>query len=376
MRIGHVRKVYAGANSSIGFFSYYDQIIEPDCTRILVIKGGPGVGKSSLMKSISAVMQEKGLDVEHHCCSSDNDSIDGLVIPAIGVALLDGTAPHVVDPKNPGVVDEIIHLGDYWDESKLVGSKAEVIRCNRQVGRLFSVAYSRLREARVAHDEWESYISESVHWPSIHNVTEEIHAQVFQGITANYQREAKIRHLFANAITPQGLVNYVSTLLSGYEHCYLLQGYPGTGKSTILSSIVEKAKRVGLDCEVYHCPFDPQKIDLVFIKDLKTLFIAESELLKLDLSNHKLRQQKIDLNEMIKDTLLSKWAPDISSAKTRFWHVFQEAVKAVGRAKAYHDELEKYYIPHMDFSAINERRERIKERILEYAKAQKVLAPS
>jgi hypothetical protein len=43
-------------------------------------------------------MLEKGYDVEFHCCSSDNDSLDGIVIPSIRVAMLDGTAPHGVVP--------------------------------------------------------------------------------------------------------------------------------------------------------------------------------------------------------------------------------------------------------------------------------------
>lgn len=57
-----------------------------------------------------------GYNLEYMHCSSDSESLDGIVIPAKKVALLDGTAPHVVDPKNPGAVDEIINLGDFWDE--------------------------------------------------------------------------------------------------------------------------------------------------------------------------------------------------------------------------------------------------------------------
>ena len=48
-------------------------------------------------------------------CSSDNNSLDGIVIPKLKIAILDGTA-HVVDPVFPGVVDEIINLGQFWDE--------------------------------------------------------------------------------------------------------------------------------------------------------------------------------------------------------------------------------------------------------------------
>jgi len=45
------------------------------------------------MRKIGEEMLERGYDVEFHCCSSDNGSLDGVVIPAIKVAMLDGTAP-------------------------------------------------------------------------------------------------------------------------------------------------------------------------------------------------------------------------------------------------------------------------------------------
>ncbi len=93
---GKVKRVFPGGNTAVGFYSFYDYIITPDATRILVIKGGPGVGKSTFMRRIADEMVERGFDVELHHCSSDNSSLDGVVIPQIGVALIDGTAPHRV----------------------------------------------------------------------------------------------------------------------------------------------------------------------------------------------------------------------------------------------------------------------------------------
>jgi len=95
---GKVKKLFPGGNTSQGFYSYYQYIIPPDATRIFVIKGGPGTGKSSLMRSVGETMLEMGFDVEYHCCSSDNGSLDGVCIPAIRVALIDGTAPHDGSP--------------------------------------------------------------------------------------------------------------------------------------------------------------------------------------------------------------------------------------------------------------------------------------
>ena len=50
-------------------------------------------------------------DTEYILCSGDPDSLDALLLPQLGVALVDGTAPHVVEPKYPGVVDRYVKHG-------------------------------------------------------------------------------------------------------------------------------------------------------------------------------------------------------------------------------------------------------------------------
>jgi hypothetical protein len=36
------------------------------------------------------------------------------------IAILDGTSPHTMEPNFPGVIENIINLGVYWDETKLI----------------------------------------------------------------------------------------------------------------------------------------------------------------------------------------------------------------------------------------------------------------
>ena len=86
---------YLGANSPGGFHSLYDELLRPEEARsIYILKGGPGCGKSSLMRRVGAAMEEHGLDVEYIVCSGDPDSLDAVVIPALKTALVDGTSPH------------------------------------------------------------------------------------------------------------------------------------------------------------------------------------------------------------------------------------------------------------------------------------------
>ena len=108
---GHIRNIYPGGNTPEGFYSYYNYILpQRKAEKIFCLKGGPGVGKSTFMKEIGKYFSEKGEDVDLLWCSSDADSLDGVVLKSRRAALVDGTKPHIVDPVNPAAVDKIVDL--------------------------------------------------------------------------------------------------------------------------------------------------------------------------------------------------------------------------------------------------------------------------
>ena len=111
---------FLGANSPGGFYSLYDQLIDREqAEELYILKGGPGCGKSSLMRKVGSAMEERGLAVEYIDCSGDPDSLDAVVIPALKTAVVDGTAPHVVEPKYPGLVESYVNLGNCYDREGL-----------------------------------------------------------------------------------------------------------------------------------------------------------------------------------------------------------------------------------------------------------------
>ena len=114
-------KYFLASNSCDGFISYFDTCFDPkDGWKSYIIKGGPGTGKSSFMKKIAKRAEEEGYSVHRCPCSSAPDSLDAVVIPKLKVSVLDGTAPHVIDPKYPGAVENILNFGDFWNKEKLV----------------------------------------------------------------------------------------------------------------------------------------------------------------------------------------------------------------------------------------------------------------
>lgn len=93
-------RYFLGANSPSGFYSLYDQLIDLETARsVYLLKGGPGCGKSSLMRRVARHAEAAGCAVEYIICSGDPDSLDAIVIPELSAALVDATAPHVRGAK-------------------------------------------------------------------------------------------------------------------------------------------------------------------------------------------------------------------------------------------------------------------------------------
>jgi hypothetical protein len=147
---------FAAANSYSGFISYFDKVFDTrEFTRLYILKGGPGTGKSSLMKRLSARFSEAGCDTEEIYCSSDPHSLDGVIIRKNDkqVAIIDGTAPHQRDTMLPGAADELVNLGQGWEAGWLIANRDKITRLNSDKGKAYKTAYFYLRIAGVSNEE-------------------------------------------------------------------------------------------------------------------------------------------------------------------------------------------------------------------------------
>ena len=139
---------YLGANTPVGFYSLYDELIDLERARdVRILKGGPGCGKSTLMRQVGEAMEERGHTVEYIRCSGDPDSLDGVVIPALGAAVVDGTAPHVIEPRYPGLVERYVDLGAFCDRAALRGAETELKACMKSYKACYRRAYRCLTAA-------------------------------------------------------------------------------------------------------------------------------------------------------------------------------------------------------------------------------------
>ena len=98
---------FLGATTPAGFKGYFEPLRREPGMQMYLIKSGPGCGKSTLMKQLAQKAEQQGQPIERIHCASDPDSLDGVVFLEKRAAIVDATAPHVLEPDAPGA-DEIV----------------------------------------------------------------------------------------------------------------------------------------------------------------------------------------------------------------------------------------------------------------------------
>jgi Cdc6-like AAA superfamily ATPase len=356
---GKTVDLFPGGNTSKGFYSFYRYILsQEDARRIICVKGGPGTGKSSLMKKVGAYFNEKGYDVEFHHCSSDNNSLDGIVIKGLNVSMMDSTAPHNMDPMNPGAIDEILNLGDCWNEEGFKKYRKNIVDTNKEIGKIFKRAYRFFGAAKAIHDDWTNYNNEALNPVKLNKFKEELKDKIFNTPIAGYGTE---RHLFITAFTPNGIVTYVDTKLKGCDKVFVLNGGPGTGKTDVLNFIAKEALKRGLYVEYFHDPLVPERIEHIFIPDLSTAIVTSNEI-----NNKKFEGTQIYMDNYMNTSSLNKNKEEVKVDSELFYELLNKGLKTISSAKALHDQLETYYIPNMNFKKLDEVYNKMIEKISKY----------
>jgi len=352
---GKYRYYFPGGNTPEGFVSYYRDIMpQSEAARIFCIKGGPGTGKSTFMKQIGEHYIDEGMDVDLLKCSSDPASLDGIVIKDKNIAIIDGTAPHVTDPINPGAVDEIIDLGKHLDENVLIKSKDKIISLGREISETFEYAYVFLKCADIIYshlnDIYRKYASED----SIYKMIMAMKMPDKRGRTGKRKRR------FGSAITSAGIRNELSSLSAGISNIYLIEVPTGYRTKNISDHLSQRITDQGYDVEELYCPMNPYGTAEHIISpdaDIAVFTCNEYHLMDIfdDDSKEVIKVESAPIDDIDKARI--EELKDIGKKN------IDKAIEILSNAKEKHDELEVYYIGAMDFNAMEDIKKEVIDKI-------------
>lgn len=162
------KHIFLSANTADGTIHHFDKIVTMfGLKKLYILKGGSGVGKSTLIKKFAAAFE--GTRRTFIYCSADPESLDGVVIEngTIAIGIIDGTFPHLVDPKYPAIIDEIVNLGAFIDPAKVTATKSQIDDLTACKAECYGLAFSALTHARQLHKMLEGFYADAVDFAAV-----------------------------------------------------------------------------------------------------------------------------------------------------------------------------------------------------------------
>ena len=301
---------FLAANSGQGFYSLYDSFPgEPYFLHI--IKGGPGTGKSGFMKRIRQEAQARGFDTVSIPCSGDPESLDGLLVPELGRAWVDGTAPHVREPKLFGADADYVNLSRFCRLPLDERDRAKALTLNREYKARYDTAYQHLAAAAVLEKAEELHDAAAAQGEvqRVHTILDTLPNR--KGGTCRKERR------FLSAISCQGMLHLHDTVNLLCKQIYYLRGH---GVLEQAAALAEKKTGHLILCPR---PLRPEQLEAVLLPEQGIAFLRAPAAVKVPQG----------------ECLQSERALAAGIVELR-------------AAKSLHDKLETVYRPYMDFDAL------------------------
>ena len=340
---------FLGANSPSGFVSRFDHLYDPDSQWFAyILKGGPGTGKSTLMKHAAKECIEAGIKTELIYCSSDPDSLDAVIFPDKKICIVDGTPPHVVEPRYPGVAETIVNLGECWSLSTLLQNSQGIIEKTRQNSLYHKRADRYLAACGALHGDTSKLIEESINQDKIIKYVKNFARNNFPRDNKEKGRE-KVRIL--SAITPDGFIYFDDTISMLCKDLYVIEDIFGCVSHVLLSELRDAALRSGLDIITCYCPMAPlSKIESILIPSVGIAFAVSNYWHPLEENT---THRKIHTRRFIDNTILITRKQRLNFNRKMQTVLMKEAIYYLSKAKAVHDELEALYRQGMNYAMVD-----------------------
>ncbi len=340
---------FLGANTPQGFVSRFDQLGNPDQGwRSYIIKGGPGSGKSTLMRRVAEAIAPLDDAAELIHCSSDVNSVDGVIFPKFKLSIADGTPPHAIEPKFPGAYERIVPVFSCWDDQKLFEKRDEIIPLSRRISGMHEHCMRFLTAAGSLLGDTYRIALEVTDTAKISRYAASF-VQRELGKPAKFDPRDKAR--FLSAVTDKGIWLFEQTATALAQRIYFVDDDYGAASRLLLSAIRAQALKLGFEVVSCYCPLAPfDKVDHLFIPEAGVGIMTVNRFHRpqltplrtiharrfCDIDSLKLRRKRVSFNTRAAGQMLD------------------QAARLMAEAKQAHDLLEGYYMTATDFGKVDE----------------------
>ena len=328
---------FAGANTRRGFKSIFDECFK-GVGRIFILKGSSGCGKSTLMKRVASAAEARGLECDVIRCSADPESLDGVIVKQLSAAVVDGTAPHIMDVKYPCVRESIVNLGQFWDESMLLPHREQIIALTDGKAYAYADAYRCLAAKGTAYDLLNGILNRAVMRERLD------HAVIETAKRLGGKGFGKRRLLFSTAFSSEGV-----TVLPTFGDVKRVEKVSGEAASIFMSALFQTVNELDYACVVSLSHFDAETPDAIYFEESDTLVTSLESPQCASFES----ERKISCGCFTDGSVIASHRARIRALSKLMQESEAQSREQLARARVLHGELERIYIPAMDFKALD-----------------------
>jgi hypothetical protein len=300
----------------------------PSWQRVYVLLGGPGTGKSTLIKVIGLELLDRGYGVDFLRSVRDPDSVAGFIMPQMGLAMLDAMEVSPLRWRAPGVVEKFIDFSIFCDELKLEKQHSQILTIENRLqelqisleeelaSELGSLIENNVSKLKMEKEDISWILGNSARvrikkehtgpWPLAENALKLLQKSI-------------IIPYFLHGLTVEGWLNLAPHFLMDFDQIRL----EGDETLDALDWVLREAQQLGQMIEIILHPLNPDEvIGIVFPERHLAIWQGNPE---------NLRDQGLDrpFSEKLQETLIA-------------WQTHRSQLKGIYMEAINFDQLDSY----------------------------------
>ena len=337
-----IQEYFLGGTSPNGFRSKFIRQIRRPGFYTYILKGGPGTGKSTLMKKAAERFNDHELSL--YRCSSDISSLDAVVVEDEGLIIVDGTAPHVFEAEYPGISQEIVNLGQFWNGSELKAHGDTVRYCFDENARYHKRVRNYVEALSALNTDIFDHALDCLDTLKLDAYGE----RLAKKLTAKCQKgkTGKMQFRQLSAFTTE---NYMTLPVRQSCFSYFLRDDSFAGSDRLLRLLAESFTQSGYDVIVSECPMlQCTTFEHLLVPELSLFFTTGNFFNRLKPDSESI----INFARFYDKERMEMKKQRMNFNKKAVMELADEAASSLSTALRIHDELERYYINSIDFDGL------------------------
>lgn len=257
--------IYLSADSPLGYLSRLKELCQEEgVKRAFLLKGGMKNQKSEIIAGVIDAFDQNDGEVCRILRCENPSLLEGAIFP--NAVIVDADAPHPIEPRLPGIVEEIVWLGDCFDNALLSNAKRKIADAAERETALADTALKFLNAACQLLSDNRRVVRCCSDTDKLDRQAERIAAQMFSGDGFSEQNV-----LLSRSLSQQGMLYGQSRA----ENTILLEDDYAVAAPLLLERLYIKARERG--CRVI-CGFSPlspfKRLEQLFLPDLSLAFLT------------------------------------------------------------------------------------------------------